>query len=118
MAEEIISKQMTLLPEYQENFLKDLLANIYQVDPETQEVTGIASRSPLFGAPILDASGNQMFVGADGTPTSDASQARVDQYGNPVLATEGGVAAPDVIRFTDAQQKALNLLTGDIDPTT
>ena len=118
MAEEIISKQMTLLPEYQENFLKDLLANIYQVDPETQEVTGIASRSPLFGEPILDASGNQMFVGADGTPTSDASQARVDQYGNPVLATEGGVAAPDVIRFTDAQQKALNLLTGDIDPTT
>ena len=118
MAEEIISKQMTLLPEYQENFLKDLLANIYQVDPETQEVTGIASKSPLYGEPILDASGNQMFVGADGTPTSDASQARVDQYGNPVMATDGGVAAPDVIRFTDAQQKALNLLTGDIDPKT
>ena len=118
MAEEIISKQMTLLPEYQEKFLKDLLANIYQVDPETQEVTGIASRSPLYGEPILDASGNQMFVGADGKPTSDASQARVDQYGNPVMATDGGVAAPDVIRFTDAQQKALNLLTGDIDPDT
>ncbi len=118
MAEEIISKQMTLLPEYQEKFLKDLLANIYQVDEDTGEVTGIASKSPLFGDPILDASGNQMFVGADGTPTSDASQARVDQYGNPVLATEGGVAAPDVIRFTDAQQKALNLLTGDIDPDT
>tara|TARA_R100000654_G_C2686339_1_gene127918 strand:+ start:2046 stop:3230 length:1185 start_codon:yes stop_codon:yes gene_type:complete len=118
MAEEIISKQMTLLPEYQENFLKDLLANIYQVDPDTKEVTGIASKSPLYGEPILDASGNQMFVGADGTPTSDASQARVDQYGNPVMATDGGVAAPDVIRFTDAQQKALNLLTGDVDPDT
>ena len=118
MAEEIISKQMTLLPAYQEDFLKDLLANIYQVDDVTGEVTGIASRSPLYGDPILDASGNQMFVGADGTPTSDASQARVDQYGNPVLATEGGVAEPDVIRFTDAQQKALNLLTGDIDPDT
>ena len=118
MAEEIISKQMTLLPAYQEDFLKDLLANIYQVDDVTGEVTGIASKSPLFGEPILDASGNQMFVGADGTPTSDASQARVDQYGNPVLATEGGVAEPDVIRFTDAQQKALNLLTGDIDPDT
>jgi len=118
MAEEIISKQMTLLPAYQEDFLKDLLANIYQVDPETQEVTGIASKSPLYGEPILDASGNQMFVGADGNPTSDASQAQVDQYGNPVMATDGGVAAPDVIRFTDAQQKALNLLTGDIDPDT
>jgi len=118
MAEEIISKQMTLLPEYQEDFLKDLLANIYQVDPETQEVTGIASKSPLYGEPILDASGNQMFVGADGNPTSDSTQAQVDQYGNPVMATAGGVAAPDVIRFTDAQQKALNLLTGDIDPDT
>ena len=118
MAEEIISKQMTLLPEYQEDFLKDLLANIYQVDPETQEVTGIASKSPLYGEPILDASGNQMFVGADGNPTSDSTQAQVDQYGNPVMATDGGVAAPDVIRFTDAQQKALNLLTGDIDPKT
>ena len=118
MAEEIISKQMTLLPAYQEDFLKDLLANIYQVDPETQEVTGIASKSPLYGEPILDASGNQMFVGADGNPTSDASQAQVDQYGNPVMATDGGVAAPDVIRFTDAQQKALNLLTGDVDPDT
>ena len=118
MAEEIISKQMTLLPEYQEDFLKDLLANIYQVDPETQEVTGIASKSPLYGEPILDASGNQMFVGADGNPTSDSTQAQVDQYGNPVMATDGGVAQPDVIRFTDAQQKALNLLTGDVDPDT
>jgi len=118
MAEEIISKQMTLLPEYQEDFLKDLLANIYQVDPETQEVTGIASKSPLYGDPILDASGNQMFVGADGNPTSDSTQAQVDQYGNPVMATDGGVAQADVIRFTDAQQKALNLLTGDVDPDT
>jgi hypothetical protein len=119
MAEEIISKQMTLLPEYQEDFLKDLLANIYQVDPEdTGEVTGIASKSPLYGEPILDASGNQMFVGADGNPTSDSTQAQVDQYGNPVMATDGGVAQPDVIRFTDAQQKALNLLTGDVDPDT
>ena len=113
-----IVKQMSLLPEYQEKFLKDLLANIYQVDEATGEVTGIASKSPLYGDAILDADGNPMYVGADGTPTSDASQAQVDQYGNPVFATEGGVAAPDVIRFTDAQQKAINLLTGDIDPDT
>ena len=39
-----IVKQMTLLPEYQENFLKDLLPNIYQVDPVTK-VTGNASKS-------------------------------------------------------------------------
>ncbi len=113
-----IVKQMSLLPEYQEKFLKDLLANIYQVDEDTGEVTGIASRSPLYGDQILDADGNPMYVGADGIPTSDASQAQVDQYGNPVFATEGGVAEPDVIRFTDAQQKAIELLTGKQDPVT
>ena len=113
-----IVKQMSLLPEYQEKFLKDLLANIYQVDEDTGEVTGIASRSPLYGDQILDADGNPMYVGADGIPTSDASQAQVDQYGNPVFATEGGVAEPDVVRFTDAQQKAIELLTGKQDPVT
>ena len=94
---------------YQEKFLKDLLANIYQVDESTGEVTGIASKSPLFGDPVLDASGKQMYVAMDGTYTSDASQAQVDQYGTPVLAVEGGVAAPDVIRFTQAQQDALQM---------
>ena len=89
-----IVKQMSLLPEYQENFLKDLLSNIYNVERDadgnpTGTVTGIASKSPLYGDAILDADGNQMFVGADGNPTSDASQAQVDQYGNPVFATEG-----------------------------
>ncbi len=118
-----IVKQMSLLPEYQENFLKDLLSNIYNVERDadgnpTGTVTGIASKSPLYGDAILDADGNQMFVGADGNPTSDASQAQVDQYGNPVFATEGGVAEPDVIRFTDAQQKAIELLTGKKDPVT
>ena len=52
MAEEIISKQMTLLPEYQENFLKDLLSNIYNVERDadgqpTGVVTGIAAESLL-----------------------------------------------------------------------
>jgi len=118
-----IVKQMSLLPEYQENFLKDLLSNIYNVERDadgnpTGTVTGIASKSPLYGDAILDADGNQMFVGADGNPTSDSTQAQVDQYGNPVFATEGGVAEPDVIRFTDAQQKAIELLTGKQDPVT
>ena len=47
MAEDNVMKSMTLLPEYQEEFLKNLLANIYQVDPETGTITGIAARSPL-----------------------------------------------------------------------
>ena len=58
MAEEYITKSMNLLPEYQEKFLKDLLANIYQTDEETGEVTGIAAQSPLFGNPVLDEEGN------------------------------------------------------------
>jgi len=119
MAEEIIQKQMTLLPEYQEEFLKNLLANIYQVDEETGTITGIAAQSPLYGTPVLDpATGEQMYVGADGSFVSDPALAATDQYGEPIFATEGGVAAPDVIGFTDAQVDALRRMTGYTDPET
>jgi len=119
MAEEIIQKQMTLLPEYQEEFLKNLLANIYQVDEETGTITGIAAQSPLYGTPVLDpATGEQMYVGADGAFVSDPALAATDQYGEPIFATEGGVAAPDVIGFTDAQVDALRRMTGYTDPET
>ena len=119
MAEEIIQKQMTLLPEYQEKFLKDLLANIYQVDEETGEITGIAATSPLYGTPVMDPeTGEQMYVGADGAFVTDPTQAVTDQYGEPILATEGGVAAPDVIGFTDAQMQAIARMTGGVDPVT
>ena len=49
-----VQKSMQLQPEYIENFLKDLLANIYQVDPETGEVSGIAAESPLYGKPVFE----------------------------------------------------------------
>ena len=49
MAQDFIQKSMTLLPEYQEEFLKNLLANIYQVDEESGTITGIAAKSPLEG---------------------------------------------------------------------
>ena len=112
MASESIVKNMSLLPEYQENFLKDLLANIYQVDEETGEITGIAASSPLYGKPVLDESGQQMYVGADGTYVSDPSLAATDQYGEPIFATEGGVAVPDIIGFTDPQIDAIRRMTG------
>jgi hypothetical protein len=118
MASESIVKNMSLLPEYQENFLKDLLANIYQVDEETGEITGIAASSPLYGKPVLDESGQQMYVGADGTYVSDPSLAATDQYGAPIFATEGGVAVPDIIGFTDAQIDAIRRMTGYTDPET
>ena len=108
-----VQKQMTLLPEYQEKYLKDLLANVFQANEETGEVTGIAATSPLYGQPVMDESGAQMYVAADGSYTSDINMASRDQFGEAIFATEGGVAAPDVMRFTDAQQEALNRLTGE-----
>ena len=41
MVDSTVNKSMTLQPEYIENFIKDLLSNIYSVDPETGEATGI-----------------------------------------------------------------------------
>ena len=116
---EYITKSMNLLPEYQEMFLKDLLANIYQTDEDTGEISGIAAVSPLYGEAVLDAEGNPMFEAADGSGfTSDASLAKTDQYGNPIEGTQGGVAAPDVMRFTDAQTDAIRRMTGYTDPET
>ena len=116
---ETVSKVMNLLPEYQENFLKDLLANIYQVDEEEGTITGIAAQSPLYGQPIMDPeTGAQMYQAADGTYTADVTQAMTDQYGEPIFAVEGGVAAPDVIGFTDPQTQAIARLTGGVDPVT
>lgn len=116
---ETVSKVMNLLPEYQENFLKDLLANIYQTDEETGTITGIAAQSPLYGQPIMDPeTGAQMYEAADGTYTSDPAMAVTDQYGEPIFAVEGGVAAPDVIGFTDPQMEAIARLTGGVDPVT
>ena len=116
---ETVSKVMNLLPEYQENFLKDLLANIYQVDEESGTITGIAAQSPLYGQPIMDPeTGAQMYEAADGTYTTDPTMAVTDQYGEPIFAVEGGVAAPDVIGFTDPQTQAIARLTGGVDPVT
>ena len=119
MAEEVIQKQISLLPEYQEKFLKDLLANIYQTDEETGTITGIAAQNPLYGQPIMDPeTGEQMYEAADGTYTADVTQAVTDQYGEPIFAVEGGVAMPDVIGFTDPQTEAIARLTGGVDPVT
>jgi hypothetical protein len=59
-----------------------------------------------------------MYVGADGAFVTDPTQAVTDQYGEPILATEGGVAAPDIIGFTDAQMEAIARMTGGVDPVT
>ena len=88
-----IVKQMTLLPEYQEKFLKDLLANIYQVDEVTKEVTGIASKSPCMEIRSLMLTATLCTSVQMESRHLTQAKRRVDQYGNPVFATEGGVAA-------------------------
>ena len=105
----ILQQSQTLLPEYQERFLKDLLANVYQTDPTTGQVSGIAAMSPLFGQPMRDEQGRPLFRTADGGFTFDPTQAQTDQFGAPIEAVQGGVPAPDIIRFTPAQQRALEL---------
>ena len=128
-----VVKSMTLLPEYQEEFLKNLLANIYQVDPETGTITGIAAKSPLEGqqyyqtadggstldpsAAALDEAGNpiRLYEAKAGGFTSDPTLAAKDQYDQPIFAMEGSVGAPDIIGFTDAQVDALDRLMGATD---
>jgi len=105
----ILQQSQQLLPEYQERFLKDLLANVYQTDPETGQVSGIAAMSPLFGQPMMDEQGNPLFRTVDGGFTSDPTQAQLDQFGVPIEAVQGGVPRPDIIRFSPAQQRALEL---------
>ena len=62
----------TFLPGYQEQFLKDLLANIYGTDPDTGEITGIASRNPLEGQLVTDDEGNPVFeTNPDGSQKLD-----------------------------------------------
>jgi hypothetical protein len=105
----VLTQQQQLLPEYQERFLKDLLANIYQTDPETGEVSGFAAVSPLYGRPMTDEQGNPLYRTLGGGFTSDITQAQTDQFGQPIEAVQGGVPRPDIMQFTPAQQRALEL---------
>ena len=64
-----VQKSMTLLPQYQEDFLKNLLANVFQtedvLDAEGnvigQEISGFASQNPLLGTPQFNEDGTPMY---------------------------------------------------------
>ena len=118
-----VQKSMTLQPEYIENYIKDLLANIYNVDPDTGEVTGIASESPLYGKPVfeMDPETGEQVLDDEGNPIPvyqvdpDTGEQVMDQYGNPIQEVTGGVAAPDVIGMTDPQLRAIEMMAGKYD---
>lgn len=113
-----LQQTQQVLPEYQERFLKDLLANVYYTDPETGQVSGIASMSPLYGQPQYDAEGNLLYRTAEGGTTTDPTQASLDQHGRPIEMVVGGVPEPDIMKFTPAQQRAIELMTGRYNPET
>ena len=109
MADQTVRQEtINLLPEYQERFLKDLLANIYNVDPATGQVSGFAATSPLYGRPVTDEQGNPVYeLNADGSP-------RLDIRGQPIQKVEGGVPRPEIMPFTPSQQRAAEMASQGI----
>ena len=110
-----MGRSANFIPEYQERFLKDLLANVYNVELDDEGnplldesgqpiVTGIAADSPLYGTPVLDADGNQMF---ETDPTT--GEQLLDFRGQPIPMVEGGVRRPDVAPMTPNQLEAVRL---------
>jgi len=110
----VLNQSQQLLPQYQEEYLKNLLANVYQVERDAAGnplldssgqpiVSGIAADSPLYGTPILDADGNQLYEkNADGTD-------RLDFRGERIPQVDGGVIRPDIAPFTGNQLEAVRL---------
>jgi hypothetical protein len=107
MSQTVLQQQQQLLPEYQEEFLKDLLANIYQTQKDEEGnvtgVSGIAAFSPLFGQPVFNDQGQPVF--------ELDSQGRVlfDQSGQPIQKVIGGVPREETARFTPAQMEAIRM---------
>jgi hypothetical protein len=113
-----LQRTQQVLPEYQERFLKDLLANVYQTDPETGAVSGIAATSPLYGQAQYDEQGNLLYRTPEGGTTIDPTMAARNQQGQPMELVVGGVPRADIMQFTPAQQRATELMTGRFNPET
>jgi hypothetical protein len=113
-----LQRTQQVLPEYQERFLKDLLANVYQTDPETGAVSGIAATSPLYGQAQYDEQGNLLYRTPEGGTTTDPTMAARNQQGQPMELVVGGVPRADIMQFTPAQQRAAELMTGRFNPET
>ena len=113
-----LQRTQQVLPEYQERFLKDLMANVYQTDPETGAVSGIAATSPLYGQAQYDEQGNLLYRTPEGGTTTDPTMAARNQQGQPMELVVGGVPRADIMQFAPAQQRAAELMTGRFNPET
>lgn len=98
-----LQQSQSLLPKYQERFLKDLLANIYYTDETTGQVSGFASRNPLVGQMRYDENGNVIYE------RDAAGNIKYDAFGEPVPEVIGGIARPEVMPFTPLQQEAIQM---------
>lgn len=107
MAEVITQQQLQLLPDYQEKYLKDLLANVYnvQTDEETGQTTigGIAAFNPLMGQPQFDEQGNPIYR------RDSSGNLMLDARGQPMQEVVGGVPAPDVMPLTPGQMAGIQM---------
>lgn len=121
---ETVSKVMNLLPEHQEKYLKDLLANIFQYDEETGEITGIAAESPLFGTPVTDPeTGAQMYQAgelyerADGTATINPDEAVLTEDGSPKFHPDaGGYVSDPSLASLDQYDQPIFAVEGGVAP--
>jgi hypothetical protein len=105
MADETIrSESVNLLPAHLEQFQKDLLSNIYRVDPATGQPAGIAATSPLYGTPVVDAQGKPVYEIDPAT-----GQPRLDIRGQPIQQVKGGVPRPEIVPLTDIQRAGIDM---------
>ena len=103
--------QGQFMPQFQEEFFKNLLSNIYRVETDVDEfgqpverAAGIAAVNPLFGRAQFDEQGRPVFK-------TDPQTGEVlrDQFGQPIQEVVGGVPRPDIVQFTPAQKRAIEL---------
>lgn len=135
MVETVTGREIGFVPEYQERYIKDILANlyrteerpVYETDPETGETLLDEEGNPVVK---LDAEGNpimESYAAGIGATSPLYGEPQFDEEGNPIYKRDaegnlvldargqpiqeviGGVPRPDVMPFTPAQLQGIKL---------